>query len=97
MIPQPPLWALEAGLPRPEDREEFDDYWLRVGFTSEELDEIHDGLERVPELAHVRVATLLQQRCPETFRHYVDRRMFAWHPSGVSPAKVSAALTGGVT
>lgn len=98
MIAQPPLWALEAGLPQPHPGESFDDYWLRLGLDADEVAGFHEGLERCEDVAHLRAASALARACPEVFRRYCDRRMYAARPHlGVTPpATASDTLAGGV-
>lgn len=68
--PDPPQWALAAGLPEPESGETFSEYVLRLGLSP---DSLLDGLtEQTVCLANGRLATALQRSMPQSFDLYVD-------------------------
>lgn len=67
--PEPPEWALTAGLPGPLQGEGFSDYSKRIGIDPEPLLE---GLNEVTLcLANLRLATALQREMPSYFNEHV--------------------------
>lgn len=68
--PEPPLWALEGGLPAPQKGETFIPYVRRLGLKPSPL---LAGLNRrTISCANMRLATALQKCMQPTFDHYVD-------------------------
>jgi hypothetical protein len=68
--PEPPEWALAAGLPRPNG-EGFTDYVSALGLDPRSL---LDGLtEQTICIANLRLATTLQRAMPHVFDLYVDK------------------------
>jgi hypothetical protein len=67
--PQPPAWALEAGLPAPLEGENFVRYVTRLGLDSgyffEEL------TAQTAELANLRLGSYLIDAMPDAFREHV--------------------------
>ena len=70
LAPQPPQWALAAGLPEPEDGEGFARYVTRLGLDADWFFE--DLTEQTAELAHLRLGSyLLAVHMPEVFQEHV--------------------------
>lgn len=71
LIPAPPPWALNEGLPEPREGETFLPYIRRLGLDPEPLLE---GLNaRTIVLANSRMATTLQRAMRPVFDRYVDK------------------------
>lgn len=69
--PKPPQWALDAGLPEPEPREDFCDYVTRLGLDCSEL---FEGLTpRTMVVAQMRLAQKLADETPDVWRAHVER------------------------
>lgn len=67
--PEPPQWALAAGLPRPTEDESFTDYVTRLGLDAEEL---FVGLtEQTSPLANGRLAQTIRMTMPEAWDRFV--------------------------
>jgi hypothetical protein len=73
--PDPPEWALAAGLPAPTAKEDFPAYVTRLGLDLDVLTEDLD--ERAVDMLNVRLASALILAAPEYFRHYLDERRAA--------------------
>jgi hypothetical protein len=69
--PNPPQWALDAGLPYPEQDEVLGDYCERIGLSYWRLIE---GLDRRCATAnvHIRLVNMIAESCPEAWREHVD-------------------------
>lgn len=70
--PDPPAWALSAGLPAPRGGENFVVYVERLGL---EPDDLLDGLDdRTAPLANIRLASRLLEAMPGAFNRYFRER-----------------------
>jgi hypothetical protein len=68
--PEPPAWALEAGLPEPLEDEMFVPYVRRLGLSTRSL---FDGLDdQTADLANIRLATRLHRAMPDAYDRYID-------------------------
>jgi len=67
--PEPPLWALEAGLPEPWDDESFCAYVFRLGLDPEPL--LVELIPRTALLANLRLDSLLMGKMPGAFSKHV--------------------------
>lgn len=69
--PQPPQWALDAGLPYPEINEPLGEYCERIGISYWKLIE---GLyhPRAAANVHIRMANMIADACPDAWRAHVD-------------------------
>ena len=67
--PQPPAWALEAGLPTPLEGENFVRYVTRLGLDSSYFFE--DLTAQTAELANLRLGSYLIDAMPDAFREHV--------------------------
>jgi len=67
--PEPPLWALEAGLPEPLDGESFCAYVCRLGLDPEPL--LVELTPRTATIANIRLSSTLMDEMPEAFGAYV--------------------------
>ena len=70
LLPEPPQWALDAGIPYPLVGEGFTAYVTRLGLDSEAL--LEELNERTMCLANLRLATALQRSLPHYFDQHVD-------------------------
>lgn len=68
--PEPPEWAIAAGLPEPSEGEGFSEYATRLGLDPDPL--LADLEERTLCLANGRLATSLQRAMPHVFDLHVD-------------------------
>jgi hypothetical protein len=69
---RPPVWALAAGLPAPEDGEGYTAYWLRVGVDQGTITWSLMGLSGARlDVANERMATELGRRCPQAYARHV--------------------------
>jgi hypothetical protein len=68
--PCPPGWALDAGLPEPDENETFRDYVNRLGFSYHDL--TRDLTWRTHCVAHVRLANAIADACPDAWRRHLD-------------------------
>ena len=69
LLPEPPKWALDAGLTLPRTGETFSQYVERLGLSCPEL--LDELTERTICLANLRLATRLQYEMPGIFRRHV--------------------------
>ena len=69
--PQPPQWALDAGLPPPEPREGIGDYCNRLGIPYQQL--VGDLSVRAAVNVHIRFANMIADRCPDIWRRHVEQ------------------------
>jgi hypothetical protein len=67
--PQPPAWALEAGLPAPQEDENFVRYVTRLGLDSSYFFE--ELTAQTVELANLRLGSYLIDAMPEVFHAHV--------------------------
>lgn len=70
--PEPPAWALEAGLPAPLMGEGFQEYVSRIGLDFQDM--TIDLDERTAEFANLRLASALQVACPASFKKHLKDR-----------------------
>jgi hypothetical protein len=70
MKPEPPAWALEAGLPAPTADEDFDAYCIRLGFDPESFHA--DLTERTMVIANRRLAHRLRLDMPRAWQAHID-------------------------
>lgn len=74
--PNPPRWALAAGLPRPRKYESFRHYVGRLGL---DADLLLEGLDdRTAVLANIRLASRLQIELPHEFDLHVQELASKW-------------------
>ena len=68
--PQPPQWALDAGLPYPEINEPLGAYCQRIGINYYEL---VNGLDdpRAGVNVHIRLVNMVADACPDAWRAHV--------------------------
>jgi len=76
--PNPPQWALDAGLPAPRDGETYCAYVERLGLDCDEL--MVELTERTLPLANSRLAAAIARACPDTFDAYKRARRAAVLP-----------------
>jgi hypothetical protein len=82
--PTPPYWAIEAGLPEPEEGETFRAYVCRLGL---DADELLEGLRpRTAVVANMRLAGKIADICPEAWDRHLKEFVKAY-------AKVTVAST----
>jgi hypothetical protein len=75
--PQPPQWALDAGLPYPEKDEVLGDYCGRIGISYWKLVEgIYD--RRASANVHIRLANMIADACPDAWRAHVEEFVKAY-------------------
>jgi hypothetical protein len=68
--PQPPQWALDAGLPAPDPGEGIGDYCVRLGLP---FNELVSGLScRADVNIHIRFTNMIADRCPDVWRQHVQ-------------------------
>ena len=68
--PNPPQWALQAGLPGPTETETLHDYCRRLGIDYLKLTA---GLEpRTITNVHIRLVNVLAERCPDVWHKHLD-------------------------
>jgi hypothetical protein len=73
MKPEPPAWALDAGLPAPTPGEDFNAYCQRLGIDPAPL---VDGLDARTEcIANLRLADRLQRDLPRAWQAHIDARV----------------------
>ena len=70
VLPEPPQWALDAGLPAPQEGEGFSQYVTRLGFDADDL--LDELTERTAPLANGRLASALRKAMPDVWDSYVD-------------------------
>lgn len=68
--PEPPRWALEAGLPEPKKEEGFAEYVTRLGLDAEEL--LVELTAQTAPLANGRLATTLARAMPGARDRYIE-------------------------
>lgn len=68
--PEPPQWALEAGLPPPKKKEGFAEYVTRLGLEAGEL--LVDLTAQTALLANGRLATTLARAMPAARDRYIN-------------------------
>jgi hypothetical protein len=67
--PQPPQWALDAGLPAPDNGEVLGEYVTRIGLDYWKLVE---GLDtRAAVNAHIRLVNMLADACPDAWQAHL--------------------------
>lgn len=71
LLPEPPLWALEEGLPKPRKGETFVPYVKRIGLRPAPL--LVELTSRTIVLANLRLATALSRTMRPAFDRYVER------------------------
>lgn len=71
LLPDPPSWALEEGLPAPGEGETFIPYVERLGLQTHPL--LIDLTEQTIVLANGRLRTTLSRTMRPAFDRYVDR------------------------
>ena len=72
--PDPPAWAVEAGIPAPWNGETFVRYCVRIGIPLAVAEDMLDGLtERTAPCANDRLGTYLMRQCPDAFWAHVER------------------------
>ena len=71
LSPNPPQWALDAGLPHPTVGEALGDYCIRIGVPYYKLIE---GLDdpRMAGNVHIRLVNLIAEACPDAWRAHVQ-------------------------
>jgi hypothetical protein len=67
--PDPPAWALEAGLPEPEENESFVAYTRRLGLDVEKL--LADLTDQTAPLANVRLGSRLMRLIPDAYERHL--------------------------
>lgn len=88
-----PRWALDAGLPAPDDQETLTEYALRVGIPEVRVDEWFAELdERTACIANLRFAEYLRSVSPKTWNAYHRARFRASHPYVRSSARRNVRL-----
>jgi hypothetical protein len=75
LSPEPPQWALDAGLPPPVGGESFCAYVERLGLDCDSL--LVELTSRTLPLANSRLAALLTRELPEAFWAHVEKRRAA--------------------
>lgn len=80
--PEPPQWALDAGLPGPFEGESFAAYCTRLGLEPGEF--LIDLTDRTSCFANLRLAGRLARDMPEQWSEYVHKR------SALTPARREA-------
>lgn len=78
--PEPPLWAIRAGLPEPLDGEDFCAYVSRLGLDPEPL--LVELTPRTATIANIRLGSLLIDEMPAAFGAYVGE--WSAHIRGVA-------------
>jgi hypothetical protein len=75
--PQPPQWALDAGLPYPERGEVLGDYCGRIGVSYWKLVE---GLDdpRAGVNVHIRLVNMIADACPDAWWAHVEEFVTAY-------------------
>jgi hypothetical protein len=68
--PEPPLWAVYAGLPEPRDDEDYIEYLNRIGLDPVEL--LADLTDQTACLANIRLESKLMRSMPRAYRRYAD-------------------------
>lgn len=68
--PQPPQWALDAGLPYPEIGEPLGEYCHRIGVPYWKLVEGLDA--RATVNVHIRLVNMIAEACPDAWRAHVQ-------------------------
>jgi hypothetical protein len=68
--PEPPLWAVYAGLPEPRDDEGYVEYLNRIGLDPVEL--LVDLTDRTACLANIRLESKLMRSMPEAYQRHVN-------------------------
>lgn len=68
--PEPPEWALFAGLPVPRNEEGFTEYVTRLGLDASEL--LIELTPRTICIANLRLAHALRQRAPAAFDRHLE-------------------------
>ena len=71
LLPEPPSWALDEGLPAPHEEETFIPYVERMGLQPQPL--LVDLTEQTIVLANTRLATTLSRTMRPAFDRHVDR------------------------
>ena len=74
--PEPPEWALDAGLPKPEKGEGFFEYVTRLGLDPGPL--LIDLNDRTMCMANLRLAHALKCAMPHVWDLHVDK-VASWH------------------
>lgn len=75
--PQPPQWALDAGLPYPALSEPLGEYVARIGLSYWELIEgLYDP--RASANVHIRLANMIADACPDAWRAHVSEFVKAY-------------------
>lgn len=67
--PEPPQWALAAGLPEPKKKEGFTEYVTRLGLDAEEL--LIDLTEQTSPLANGRLAATIRKTMPDAYDRFL--------------------------
>lgn len=82
IYPEPPAWALAAGLPAPFEGESLTEYATRLGFSEEEQAALWVDLEkRVLDMAKYRLNHILTKKLPKEWETYKDARARAAIPA----------------
>lgn len=81
MIPEPPAWALEAGLPAPTEGETFVAYCIRLGIDPAPL--VDDLDERTECIANMRLAHRLRLDLPRAWQAHIE----AWLAASIKPER----------
>lgn len=76
--PEPPVWAVDAGLPEPRVRESFVAYVTRLGLDPAPL--LADLTAQTACFANIRLASALTRSMPRQFHSYCRARYLAAHP-----------------
>jgi hypothetical protein len=79
--PEPPLWAVYAGLPEPHDDEGYVEYLNRIGLDPVEL--LVDLTDTTACLANIRLESKLMRSMPKAYKEYVD----AWVQVRLGPER----------
>lgn len=83
LMPKPPQWALDAGLPAPEKNENYCEYVTRLGYNCSEL--LADLTPRTHQIAHERLVSKLIVSLPEVW----DRHLRVFVRAHARPGKVA--------
>lgn len=74
--PKPPIWAIDRGLPEPEEGEDLATYARRLEI--DPLDLFIDLTPRTVELAHVRFVHKIAEKYPEWWQEHVNEYVKAY-------------------
>jgi hypothetical protein len=67
--PEPPQWALDAGLPAPVNGEVLGEYVERIGLPYWRL--VYGLTPRTAVNAHIRLVNMIADSCPDVWRRHL--------------------------